>query len=86
MGGPLGFIGKQGAIVGVGIDCTREFCHGHLSSVAVKRAFDGLLLCEPVVLQGRVMTPKAKHWRQVHVKFDLEKNTCEVAIAGERRF
>merc|ERR1712166_1647425 len=34
--GPLGFVGKKGAIVGVGIDCTGKFCEGKPASIAVK--------------------------------------------------
>ena len=26
--GPLGFVGKKGALIGVGIDCTGTFCEG----------------------------------------------------------
>ena len=48
--GPLGFVGKAGAILGVGIDCTGNFCEGEPSSIAIKRASDGKLLCDPVPL------------------------------------
>lgn len=81
--GPLGFVGKKGAIVGVGIDCTGIFCEGQPASIAIKRASDGKLLCNPVVLEGGVVTKtKADFWRKVHIKFDIEKNECDVTIGG----
>ena len=46
--GPLGFVGKKGAIVGVGIDCGGDFSEGKPGSIAIKRASDNALLCEPV--------------------------------------
>ena len=46
--GPLGFVGKKGAIVGVGIDCSGDFSNGKPGSIAIKRASDNTLLCEPV--------------------------------------
>ena len=81
--GPLGFVGKIGAIVGVGIDCTGEFCGGQPSSVAVKRSTDNKLLCEPVVLEMGVVTrKKGGYWREVKINFDLEHNTCTAVIGG----
>lgn len=86
--GPLGFVGKHGAIVGVGIDCTGNFCEGQPGSIAVKRANDAQLLCEPVVIKqnqckGGVVTRKGDYWRKVHIKFDIELNTCEVRYDGK---
>ena len=78
--GPLGFVGKKGAIVGVGIDCTGEFCEGSPASIAIKRASDSKLLCEPVALVGGVVTRKDEFWRKVKVKFDIEENKCDVTI------
>ena len=81
--GPLGFVGKKGAIVGVGIDCTGSFCEGQPSSVAIKRASDSKLLCDPVCLEGGVVTKEEEdHWRKVKIKFDIEENTCDVTIGG----
>merc|ERR1712166_315361 len=80
--GPLGFVGKTGAIVGVGIDCTGEFCGGQPSSVAIKRASDSQLLCDPVQLETGVVTEKEDFWRKVKIKFDIEDNTCDVTIGG----
>ena len=83
--GPLGFVGKKGAIVGVGIDCTGEFCQAEdgsisQSSIAIKRASDGKLLCDPVQIEGGVVTRKKDFWRKVKVKFDIEENKCDVTI------
>lgn len=80
--GPLGFIGKKGAILGVGIDCTGDFCQGSPSSIVIKGAADGALLCDPVVLAGGVVTRKEDYWRQVKVKFDIADNTCDVTVGG----
>jgi len=79
--GPLGFVGKKGAIVGVGIDCTGQFCDGQPASIAVKRASDGKLLCDPVPLEGGVVTRKDE-WREVKIKFDIKDNKCDVTIGG----
>merc|ERR1712086_413768 len=81
--GPLGFVGKAGAIVGVGIDCTGEFCDGQPASIALKRANDAKLLCDPVHLEGGVVTKDDK-WRKVEIKFDIEENKCDVTIGGEK--
>jgi len=78
--GPLGFVGKRGAIVGVGIDCTGTFCEGAPASIAIKRASDSKLLCTPVPLEGGVVTRKEERWRKVKVKFDIEDNKCDVTI------
>merc|ERR1711957_358604 len=76
--GPLGFVGKTGAIVGVGIDCTGEFCKGNPSSVAIKRASDSELLCDPVDLETGVVTAKKEdYWREVKIKFDIADNKFE---------
>jgi hypothetical protein len=80
--GPLGFVGKAGAIVGVGIDCTGDFCEGQPASIAIKRASDSKLLCDPVPLEGGVVTRADELWRKVKVKFDIEDNTCDVTIGG----
>ena len=81
--GPLGFVGKKGAILGVGLDCTGTFGEGQLASVALKRASDSKLLCAPVVVEGGVATrTKADYWRPVVIKFDIEENTCDVTIGG----
>jgi len=80
--GPLGFVGKLGAIVGVGIDCTGTFCEGSPASIAIKRASDSKLLCEPAQLEGGVVTRPDELWRKVKVKFDIEENKCDVTIGG----
>jgi len=82
--GPLGFVGKKGAIVGVGIDCTGVFCEGQPASIAIKRASDCTLLCDPVPLEGGVVTRKDELWRKVKVKFDIEDNKCDVTIGGKK--
>jgi hypothetical protein len=82
--GPLGFVGKTGAIVGVGIDCTGTFCEGQPASVAVKRASDSQLLCEPAELEGGVVTRQDEYWRKIKVKFDIEDNKCDVTIGGTK--
>jgi hypothetical protein len=78
--GPLGFVGKTGAIVGIGIDCTGTFCEGQPASIAIKRASDSKLLCTPVALDGGVVTRRDELWRKVKVKFDIEDNKCDVTI------
>jgi len=80
--GPLGFVGKLGAIVGVGIDCTGTFCEGEPASVAIKRASDSKLLCKPAAVEGGVVTRTDEYWRKVKVKFDIEDNKCDVSIGG----
>lgn len=82
--GPLGFVGKKGAIVGVGIDCTGKFCEGQPASVAIKRASDSKLLCDPVHLKEGVVTRKDEYWRKVKIKFDIEDNKCDVTIGDEK--
>lgn len=86
--GPLGFVGKVGAILGVGVDCTGTFCEGQPASVAVKRASDSKLLCSPVVIEKHgdegvngVRTDEDE-WRRVKVKFDIEDMTVDVKIGG----
>ena len=79
--GPLGFAGKTGAILGVGIDCTGEFCEGHPASVAIRRASDNELLCMPVQVDGGVTTrTEDDHWTPIMIKFDIENNTCDVNV------
>jgi len=80
--GPLGFVGKAGAIVGVGIDCTGDFCEGKPASIAIKRASDSKLLCTPVPLEGGVVTRDDELWRKVKIKFDIEEDKCDVTIGG----
>lgn len=82
--GPLGFVGKKGALIGVGIDCTGTFCEGSPASIAIKRASDCQLLCDPVELEGGVVTRKDEYWRKVKVKFDIEDNKCDVTIGGHK--
>ena len=53
--GSLGFVGKKGAIVGVGIDCGGDFSEGAPGSIAVKRASDAKLLCE--LVRPKVVAP-----------------------------
>lgn len=82
--GALGFVGKTGAIVGVGIDCTGNFCEGEPASIAIKRASDSHLLCEPTTLEGGVVTPQEEYWRKISIKFDIEDNKCDVKIGGKK--
>lgn len=82
--GALGFVGKTGSIVGVGIDCTGNFCEGEPASIAIKRASDSKLLCDPAVLEGGVVTREDDYWRKVKIKFDIEENKCDVEIGGTK--
>lgn len=82
--GPLGFVGKKGALIGVGIDCTGTFCEGQPASVAIKRASDCKLLCDPVPLEGGVVTHQDEYWRKVKVKFDIVDNKCDVTIGDTK--
>jgi len=82
--GPLGFIGKTGAILGVGIDCTGEFCGGQPSSIAIKGP-DGTILGEAKVLEGGVVTKtKDDYWRKVKVRFDIKEKKCDVSVDGKK--
>ena len=82
--GPLGFVGKTGAIVGVGVDCAGIFCEGEPASIAIKRASDSQLLCKPVAVEGGVVTRKDEFWRKIYITFDIEANTCDVMIGGKK--
>ena len=82
--GPLGFVGKTGAIVGVGVDCAGLFCEGDPASIAIKRASDSELLCKPVAVEGGVVTRKDEFWRKLYITFDIEANTCDVMIGGKK--
>ena len=78
-----GFVGKRGALVAVVIDLTGEFSEGHADSVVVRRACDNELLCQPVQLEGGVLTTCVEdHWREVDVEFDVVTNTCVVRVGG----
>ena len=78
--GILGFVGKCGAVIGVGIDCTGMFCDSPASFAALKRASDGALLCDPNVLEGGVATGSDELWRTVNIRFDIRASTCDVTI------
>ena len=81
--GPLGFVGKKGAIVGVGIDCGGNFSDGTPGSIAVKRANDSKLLCKPVQPRGGVATSQPEdHWRKLKIKFDIDENKIDVSFGG----
>ena len=54
------------------------------ASIAIKRAYDSKLLCEPVPLEGGVVTRSDEYWRKVKVKFDIEDNKCDVSIGGHK--
>ena len=84
--GPLGFVGKKGALIGVGIDCTGTFCEGQPASVAIKRASDCKLLCDPVPLEGGVVTHQDEYWRKVKVKFDIVDNKCKGCLAMQMNY
>ena len=80
--GPMGFMGKKGAIVGVGIDQTGSFA-GKPNHVAIKRASDGEMLGEAVALDHDAVTPEDE-WRHIKIKFDIQDNTCDVTIGGKK--
>ena len=76
-------MGKTGAILGLRIDCTGKYCEGDSGAVVLKRASDNELLCPPALLED-VITREEDHWRLLEVKFDIEKNTCDVVIGGKK--
>jgi hypothetical protein len=88
--GPLGFVGKTGAILGVGIDCTGTFCKGEPASVAVKRASDNELLCKPVTIAkvgdagADGVKTEEDEWRKVKIKFDIDEMKVDVTIGGHK--
>jgi len=89
--GPLGFVGKTGAVLGIGVDCTGTFCEGEPASVAVKRASDGKLIGGPVAIKqtddGKGVTgvkTGIEDWRKVKVKFDIEEMKVDVKIGGHK--
>merc|ERR1711865_200435 len=65
-------------------DCTGNFCEGEAASVAIKRASDSKLLCDPKAVKGGVVTRKDELWRKVKVKFDIEDNKCTVKIGKHK--
>ena len=80
--GPLGFVGKRGAVVGIGIDLAGNFC-GEPNHVAIKSpAGDTLYQC---ALPCSSITPE-DDWRDVSIKFDIDEHTCDMSIAGEDLF
>jgi len=80
--GSLGFVGKKGAIVGVGIDCGGDFSEGHPGSVVIKRASDNTLLCDPVKPEafGSTSGIITSKWKKLKIKFDIEENTITVKL------
>ena len=80
--GPLGFVGKRGAVLGIGIDLAGNFC-GEPNQVAIKSpAGDILYQC---ALPCSAVTPE-DDWRDVSIKFDIEEHTCDMSIAGQELF
>ena len=80
--GPLGFVGKKGAVVGIAIDLAGNFC-GKPNHVAIKSpAGDTLFRC---ALPCSAVTP-ANDWRDVSIQFDIDEHTCDMSIAGEELF
>eukprot|EP00658_Telonema_sp_P-2_P076579 TRINITY_DN6733_c0_g1_i6.p1 TRINITY_DN6733_c0_g1~~TRINITY_DN6733_c0_g1_i6.p1 ORF type:complete len:445 (-),score=101.82 TRINITY_DN6733_c0_g1_i6:109-1443(-) len=91
--GPLGFVGKAGAILGVGLesslgDSTGEFFGEHPGAVAVRRASDSKLLCEAVALEKHgeegveSVSTDGGEWRMIKAKFDIADMTVTVKIGG----
>lgn len=76
--GSLGFVGKKGAIVGVGIDQAGNFDEGQPGTVAIKRA-DNTLMCEPVKIDAGVLSNK---WIKVQIRFEIQENTIDVHVGG----
>ena len=76
--GSLGFVGKKGAIVGVGIDQAGNFAEGQPGTVAIKRA-DNTLMCEPVKIDAGVLSNK---WIKVQIRFEIQENTIDVHVGG----
>ena len=79
--GPLGFIGKKGAIIGVGLDNTGNFA-GVPRCCAIKRASDGQILNTPAVLS--TATTGEDEWRKIKIRFDIEQNNCDVTLGDHK--
>lgn len=77
--GMLGFGGKCGALLGVGLDLSGEFS-GVENAVVVKRASDSELLCDPAPVPDGLGTNG--EWRNIHVKFDIEDHNIDVKVGG----
>merc|ERR1711998_347229 len=80
--GPLGFLGKTGAILGVGVDCAGHFA-GQPHHVAIRRASDGHMLGEPEKVPEGVLTPW-KEWRKINIRFDIAENKIDVKVGGKK--
>jgi len=76
--GPLGFVGKRAALIGIGIDCSGAFS-GVPDSVSVKRASDNVLLAPAVKVPNGI---QGDDWHRVHVKFEIEENEIDVKVDG----
>ena len=57
MPGPLGFGGKAGAVVGVGMACTGGATHRDSASIAIMTATDCKILGPPVSVDGTLLAP-----------------------------
>ena len=79
--GPLGFVGKTGAILGVGIDCAGNFA-SKPNHVAVKNAQGGVIMGEAVELKDGVVTEE-NEWIPITIQIDIKANLCDVTV-GEQ--
>jgi hypothetical protein len=77
--GPMGFLNKKGALLGVGFDNNGKF--EDKDHVCVKTA-DGKLL-KKVKVDGGFMTGE-EDWKTVHVQFDIAELKCDVNLEGKK--
>merc|ERR1711935_157674 len=89
-GGPLGFDGKTGALLGVGIDLDGAF-GGEPNHVVIKSASGEQLTaapiscdrCTPMLADEDDPDEEVPEWRKVKIRLDIESNTCDVKVGGE---
>merc|ERR1711865_72071 len=81
--GPMGFVGKSGALIGVALDNTGAFSEGECDHITVRAAQGKGEILEKKFVDGGFMTG-ADDWRHVRIKFDIEDNNCDVELDGEK--
>ena len=79
--GVLGFLGKAGALLCIGIDLGGNFC-GEANHVAVMSAA-GDVLCKQA-LDCEALVSEDEGWRSVVVVIAVDSNTCSVAVGGKQ--
>ena len=88
--GPLGFNGKTGALLGVGIDLDGSFGgeanHVVIKSVGGDQLCSAALSCAhptPMILDPDDPDCEMPEWRRVGIRFDIEAHSVDVKVGGE---